>query len=70
MHPVDPALDDHEYERINIPGDEKETERNDKTLSSPTPILASEIIHVQWKKVIWITIRDQVISPLVQGALW
>jgi hypothetical protein len=50
--PVDPALDDHEYERINIPGDEKETERNDKPLSFPTPILASEIIHVQWKKVI------------------
>jgi len=70
IHPVGPALDDHEYERINIPGDEKETERNDKPVSSPTPILAPEIIRVQWKKVIWITVRDQVISPLVQGALW
>lgn len=68
VHPVDPA---HEYERINIPGDQKETEGNDKTLF-PTPILASdsEIIHVQWGKVIWITVRDQVVSPLLQGALW
>jgi hypothetical protein len=69
---VDPASEDHEYERINIPGDQKETEGNDNTLFPriPTPILASEIIHVQWKKVIWITVRDQVVSPLLQGALW
>lgn len=64
---VDPVLEDHEYERVTMPGDEEETERNDKALSSPTP---SEIIHVQWGKLIWITIRDQVISPLFQGALW
>lgn len=69
VHPVEPAFEDHEYERINIPGDQKETEGNDKTLS-PTPIFASEIIRVQWGKVIWITVRDQVISPLLQGALW
>ena len=66
VHPVDPA---HEYERINIPGDQKEMEGNDKTLL-PSPILPSEIIRVQWGKVIWITVRDQVISPLLQGALW
>lgn len=67
LHPVDdPTLDDHEYERINIPGDEKEMEQNHKVLTSPTP----EIIHVQWGKVIWITVRDQVVSPLLQGALW
>jgi hypothetical protein len=66
VHPVDPA---HEYERINIPGDQKETEGNDTTLLS-TPILASEVIRVQWGKVIWITVRDQVVSPLLQGALW
>jgi len=66
VHDVDPA---HEYERINLPGDLKETEGNEETLFS-TPILAPEIIHVQWKKVIWITVRDQVVSPLLQGALW
>lgn len=69
-HPADPALEDQEYETINIPGDGKDTERNDKISLSPTPILASEIIHVQWGRVIWITVRDQVISPLLQGALW
>lgn len=70
-HPADPALEDQEYETINIPGDGKDTQRNDKTsLLSPTPILASEIIHVQWGRVIWVTVRDQVISPLLQGALW
>ena len=67
-HPDDPA---HEYERINIPGDQKETEGNDKTLSPTTPMIpASEIIHVQWEKIVWITVRDQVVSPLLQGALW
>ncbi|KAI0063360.1 hypothetical protein BV25DRAFT_1915275 [Artomyces pyxidatus] len=29
-----------------------------------------EVISVEWKKVVWITARDQVISPLLQGALW
>ena len=66
VHPTDPA---HEYERINIPGDQKETEGTDKTLS-PTPVHTPEIIHIQWGKVIWITVRDQVVSPLLQGALW
>ncbi|WWC69570.1 uncharacterized protein I206_103513 [Kwoniella pini CBS 10737] len=27
-------------------------------------------VDVDWKNVIWVTLRDQVISPLVQGALW
>ena len=66
VHHVDPA---HGYERINLPGDLKETDGNEENLF-PTPILASEIIHVQWGKVIWITVRDQVLSPLLQGALW
>ena len=66
VHHVDPA---HGYERINLPGDLKETDGNEENLF-PTPILASEIIHVQWGKVIWITVRDQVVSPLLQGALW
>jgi len=29
-----------------------------------------EVIHVQWKKAIWATTRDQVISPFLQGAFW
>jgi len=27
-------------------------------------------IVVQWKDVVWVTFRDQVVLPLVQGALW
>lgn len=64
--PTDARLEDHEYETINIPGDEREPKGNHKISVSPT----SEIIHVQWGKVIWITVRDQVVSPLLQGALW
>ncbi|KAI0731075.1 hypothetical protein C8Q76DRAFT_793173 [Earliella scabrosa] len=31
---------------------------------------AGEVVHVQWGRLLWITTRDQVISPLLQGALW
>ncbi|WRT67013.1 uncharacterized protein IL334_003979 [Kwoniella shivajii] len=27
-------------------------------------------VDVEWKKVVWVTLRDQIVSPLVQGALW
>ncbi|WWD01529.1 hypothetical protein V866_008474 [Kwoniella sp. B9012] len=27
-------------------------------------------VDVQWSKVLWVTLRDQVVSPLIQGALW
>jgi len=29
-----------------------------------------EVIRVKWEKVLWVTMRDQVISPLLQGAIW
>lgn len=32
--------------------------------------LGGEVIHVQWGTLVWVTLRDQVISPLLQGALW
>lgn len=31
---------------------------------------AREVVDVEWKKVLWITARDQLFSPLVQGSLW
>ena len=31
---------------------------------------AGEVVRVQWGRVIWITTRDQVLSPLLQGAVW
>ena len=29
-----------------------------------------EVVTIEWGRIIWITTRDQVISPLIQGALW
>jgi len=30
----------------------------------------SEVIHIPWGGVAWVTVRDQIISPLLQGAFW
>ncbi|EKM57511.1 uncharacterized protein PHACADRAFT_251182 [Phanerochaete carnosa HHB-10118-sp] len=30
----------------------------------------TEVVHVAWGKVLWITVREQVIGPLAQGLLW
>jgi hypothetical protein len=38
--------------------------------SGEVSLRPSEVITVQWGKVIWVTFRDQVISPFVQGTLW
>jgi len=29
-----------------------------------------EIIEIEWRQVLWVTLRDQVIHPLLQGTLW
>lgn len=29
-----------------------------------------QIVVMNWSKVLWITIRDQVLNPLLQGAVW
>jgi len=36
------------------------------------PIVDSShhLVGIQWSQVAWVTTRDQVISPLLQGALW
>jgi len=33
-------------------------------------VSAREIIAIEWRRVLWVTLKDQVISPLLQGALW
>ncbi|THV04709.1 hypothetical protein K435DRAFT_580433, partial [Dendrothele bispora CBS 962.96] len=30
----------------------------------------SEVITVQWAPLLWVTIRDQVLGPLIQGCVW
>jgi hypothetical protein len=26
--------------------------------------------HIEWSTVLWVTIRDQMLSPLLQGIIW
>lgn len=37
-----------------------------------TPVVDSshQLVKIDWRQVIWATTRDQIISPLLQGALW
>ena len=37
-----------------------------------SPIIDSShhLVRIDWSQVAWITTRDQIISPLLQGALW
>ncbi|TFK49043.1 hypothetical protein OE88DRAFT_458911 [Heliocybe sulcata] len=34
------------------------------------PLRRDVQVQVEWGKVLWVTIRDQVLSPFVQGAVW
>lgn len=29
-----------------------------------------EVVHVEWGKVLWITTKDQILAPMLQGAVW
>lgn len=65
---VDDLLKD--YDKLELHSSSGKVDIAEETgvvAQSPSP---KEVIHVQWKKVLWITMRDQVISPLLQGALW
>ena len=61
-------------ERVPPPSSEKGKEKamdgEEEQDSSAVAVGAGEVVRVDWRRVIWITTRDQVISPLVQGALW
>ncbi|KAF8069092.1 hypothetical protein FPV67DRAFT_1105488 [Lyophyllum atratum] len=60
---VEREYHDDGFERVER---EKVEEFKPSTLSN----VSSEVIDIQWSRVAWITTRDQVISPLLQGALW
>lgn len=53
-----------ESEYVNLDGSE-EVEKGQELQN-----VRSEVIHIQWGRVTWVTTRDQIISPLLQGALW
>ncbi|KAH6917929.1 hypothetical protein BKA70DRAFT_1088035 [Coprinopsis sp. MPI-PUGE-AT-0042] len=48
---------------------EKETSENGEQ-ASVTALPKSETLDIQWKRVIWVTARDQFMAPFLQGALW
>jgi len=50
------APEDPSYVTVDIPGNGKRK--------------GKEVVSIQWNRVAWVTVRDQVISPLLQGALW
>ena len=37
---------------------------------SPVITSSQQITRIDWGKLVWITVRDQVIMPLLQGMLW
>jgi len=60
-----------EVEKVKTKGKEKETVTPKPQLEiSALSTASSEVLHIQWGSVVWITTRDQIISPLLQGALW
>ncbi|KAF5356767.1 hypothetical protein D9756_006720 [Leucocoprinus leucothites] len=59
-----------DYEKVELPGEVSRGDAEEQSSVQSPSTGPKEIIHVQWKRVIWVTTRDQVISPLLQGALW
>ncbi len=65
-----PIGDDYENVETASDSDGQDTKSSSEDAGVVARAGPSEIIRVQWKSVIWVTLRDQLISPLVQGALW
>ena len=53
-------------------GKEELPQESAQVRSDVNPIVDSShhLVRIDWSQVAWITTRDQVISPLLQGALW
>jgi len=57
-----------EVQRVHPGGDSRKDEKGKAVaVREESP---REVIQVQWGKVVWITTRDQVLSPMIQGLLW
>ncbi|KAK7052288.1 hypothetical protein R3P38DRAFT_2859547 [Favolaschia claudopus] len=52
-------------QRPDFKGKGKEKETDTDVATGPV-----DRLDIQWLNVVWITTRDQVLSPLAQGALW
>ena len=61
--------DDRSYEKVQF-SDKEEEEVRESGAHAAVISSTKEVIEVQWGKVLWVTTRDQLLSPLIQGALW
>ncbi|KII84273.1 hypothetical protein PLICRDRAFT_358975 [Plicaturopsis crispa FD-325 SS-3] len=56
------------------PGDETHAKdaawRRESGEVAALPSPAHRVVSIDWGNVVWVTARDQVLSPLLQGALW
>jgi hypothetical protein len=59
-----------DYEKVELPTGTSRGDVEEETSAQSPSTCPKEIVHVQWNKVIWITTRDQIISPLLQGVIW
>jgi len=59
---------EEDYEKVDLDSENGQSVGTDERAGSVTG--PSEVIEVQWTKVLWIITKDQVLSPLIQGALW
>ncbi|KAI0918513.1 hypothetical protein AcV5_002487 [Taiwanofungus camphoratus] len=67
-------------ERLKVEGNDEKGKRKaveangeregDGSVVVPVASVPRETIQIQWGQMLWITTRDQVVSPLLQGALW
>lgn len=62
-------------EQASIPTSEKGKEKAVEGVDAVEPATGAtrqvtDVVRVDWGRIVWITTRDQVISPLLQGALW
>lgn len=58
-----------QVERLD-PASHSTDEKGKGVLRLDEPMLPQERIRVQWGRLLWVTTRDQVLSPFAQGAAW
>ena len=69
VHLERPAGDKGKEKAVGTGGEGEEGEEGGEGRDGHE-VAGAEIMRVQWGRVLWITMRDQVISLFLQGALW
>ncbi|KAK7462832.1 hypothetical protein VKT23_007409 [Stygiomarasmius scandens] len=69
-HPSHSHVSSEDAETEDLYEKSRQREKTDVIAVGRSPAGPSEIITVQWAPLLWVTVRDQVLSPLVQGCVW